>query len=454
MDKIIKEPIYACLTTIPGREKALEETIASLLPQVDRVFVFLHGYNPTDLPDFLDTELNPKLEVAYDIEWGDNGDSDKFHWVKDLNGYLLICDDDLIYPPDYAEKMIEAVEKHERKALVSAHGSIMYPLPIANYYMDRYTFPCLGDVIDEREVHIGGTGVMAFHTDIQFDVDFKEKTVNMADIHVGIWALENKIPIYVVPHLTGWIQHSPYVSQENTIAGKNMFDTYEQVKAINSRPYLFKSSFAIKRKKPKVTIVVINSRLKSHPMYVKECFDSLRRQAYKNIQIVIIENTDRLQTIGKCYNEGVKRAKGKYVLFVGDDDFISEDYVSTLVNVIESAEVVNLAGVSSYLTMFHQIKETGEVVQEPRELIPTGMWLRSYLKKYPFKEYLTKYVDSELMDKAKERGDNLLIARYSYGYYYRSHPAQVSGFKQLMGAHTSSSDSKSLISKRLKEIAQ
>ena len=451
MDRI---PIYAHCTTIPGREKALEETIASLLPQVDEIHLFLHGYNPVELPDFLDTDLNPKIKLKYDIEWGDNGDSDKFHSVKELLGYMLIVDDDLIYPPDYAERMIESIEKHDRKALITAHGSIMYPLPIANYYMDRHTYPCLGDVTEEKKVQIGGTGVMAFHSDIGFDVDFQGKPVNMADVHVGIWALAKEIPIYVIPHLTGWIQHSPYVQQEDTIAGKGMFDTYEQVMAINRRPHLFKSKFNPKRKKPKVTVVVINSRLKTHPMYVKECFDSLRRQTYPNLQKIIIENTDKLQTIGKCYNEGVRMAKGKYVVFVGDDDFISDDYISTLVNVIEGAEGINIAGVSSYLTMFHQNKQTKDMIQEPRELIPTGMWLKSYLKKYPFKEYLTRYVDSELMTTAKERGDNLLIARYSYGYYYRSHPHQVSGYKQLGGNHATMPDSKIAINKRLKEVTQ
>ena len=451
------ETVYACLTTIPGREKALEETVASLLPQVDRLYIFLHGYNPTELPDFLDTDLNPKLELNYDIEWGDNGDSDKFHFVKNLNlqGYILICDDDLIYPPDYAERMIEAIDKHDNKALITAHGSIMFPLPIANYYMDRYTFPCLGDVMEETVVQIGGTGVMAFHSSIGFDLDFKDKLTNMADVHVGIWALEKEIPIYVIPHLTGWIKHSEYVKQEDTIAGKNLYDTYGQVEAINSRPSLFKSKFKVKRKRPKVSIVVINSRLRSHPMLVKQCFDSLRKQTYTNIQIIVIENTDKMMTIGKCYNEGVRRAKGKYVLFVGDDDFISDDYASILVGIIETSDLTKTVGVSSYLTLFHENKTNKDmVVQEPRELIPTGMWLRSYLKKYPFKEYLTRYIDSEFMEKARERGDNLLVARHNYGYYYRSHPGQVSGYKQLGGNHSNIPNSKELINKRLKEIEQ
>jgi len=446
--------VYACLTTLPERTKALEQTVNSLLPQVDKVFIFLHGYNPTDLPAFL--EDNPKIELAYDIEWEDKGDIDKFHFVKEkkLDGYILICDDDLIYPPNYTDVMTKAVDECEGKTLITAHGSIMFPLPIASYYTDRYVFPCLGEVKELTKVHIGGTGAMAYHSTLGFDLDFKDKLINMADIHVGIWAGEKEIPIMVVPHKVGWIKHSEYVEQKDTISGKTFHNTYEQVSAINSRPDLFHSKFQSKKTRPKVTIVVINSRLKSEPGYVKECYDSLRRQTYKNIQIVVLENMDRLMTIGRCFNDGVRRAKGKYILFVGDDDFISDDYISILVNAIETTQVTKVVGISSYLTMFHQNKKTKENIQEPRELIPTGMWSKRYLKKNPFKEYLTRYVDSELMKSAREKGDVLLVTRHNYGYFYRSHPGQVSGYKTLGGAHATLNDPKEQINKRIEETAK
>lgn len=442
------DPVYACLTTLPERIKALEETVASLLPQVDRLYIFLHGYNPTDLPAFLE---DPKIQLAYDIEWGDKGDGDKFHWAKDLQGYVLICDDDLIYPPDYAKVMIESIERYQRKAIITFHGIVMLPLPIASYYDDRYVYPCLGDVASEKPVQFGGTCVVGFHSDIGYDLSFEEKPVNMSDVHFGIWALEKGIPMYVVPHKAGWIRHSANVELAKTIYSQKRWNTFDEVMIINSRPHLFRTKFKA-RKKPKVSIIVINSRLRTHPHFVKECYDSLRRQTYTNKQIIVMDNMDRMMTIGKAYNEGVRIAKGKYVLFVGDDDFITDDYVTTLVSMIETSRDPKVVGITSYLTMFHNLKQTGEPVSEVRELIPTGMYLRSYLKKNPFKEYLTRFVDSELMERTKEQGLQLLVARYSYGYHYRSHPEQVSGHKQLGGNHSAASSAKEKISQRLKEI--
>ena len=419
------ENVYACLTTISDRTKSLEQTVNSLLPQVTKLFIYLHGYTPVTLPPFLENE---KIELAYDLEWGDKGDIDKFHFVRDLEGYILICDDDLIYPEDYAKRMILAIGRYERKAIITCHGTTVFPLPIANYYMDRICYPCLVEVPNEVEVQIPGTGVMGFHTDIKFDPILVNKTPNMADIWIAIWARTKEIPIYVEPHTAGWIKESEHIKQADTISGKAFYNNFPMVKEINSRPHLFKSVIAKKKKLPLVTVVVVNSRMLSDPMMVKQCYDSLRAQTYPNIQKVVIENYDKLMTIGKCFNNAVQRAKGKYVLFIGDDDFITNDYITTLVAMIEDHPASTKVAVTSYLTLF-KINEKGEMKREPRELIPTGMWVTKWLKKNPFKEYLTKLVDSELMERIKRDGLTQLIAAHSYGYFYRAHANQVSGFK-------------------------
>ena len=51
--------IYAGVATMPQRRDALEKAIASLRPQVDRIFVFLNDYE--SVPEFLTAD--PKIEV-------------------------------------------------------------------------------------------------------------------------------------------------------------------------------------------------------------------------------------------------------------------------------------------------------------------------------------------------------------------------------------------------------
>jgi len=86
MPKVRKHKITASLTTIVERENSLKETVKSLLPQVNKLNVYLHGY--VKMPQFL---KNPKIEVAFDIEHGDRGDIDKLAWIDEVKGYHLVC---------------------------------------------------------------------------------------------------------------------------------------------------------------------------------------------------------------------------------------------------------------------------------------------------------------------------------------------------------------------------
>lgn len=417
--------ITASLTTLPERQEALKDTVASLLPQVDKLKVYLHGYG--ELPEFLQ---DPKIEVAFDLEFGDRGDIDKTFWMKKVKGYHLLCDDDLIYPPGYAEQMVKAINKYKKKAVVSFHGAVMKQLPIGSYYYDRATLPCLGIVEEDTQVDIVGTGVLGYHTSCGLqEIELFGRFPNMLDIHISLWCKEQKIPLYTIAHPEGWIKHSEKVDLNKTIYARAVNDDFLQTSTINMNGHLFPKREMLPGL-PIVSVVVINSRGKKEPQMLRQCFDSIRWQSYPNIEPVVVENWDKLITIGKAWNEAVKACRGDWVLFLGDDDYITPDYVQSLVATAYSGYDEKTVGFSSYLTMFTNIN--GIINQEPRQVIPTGMWKRQYLLEHPLQEYLTKYVDTELMDSCVEMGYKYETMKWHYGYYYRSHMDQVSGHKQLL----------------------
>jgi glycosyltransferase involved in cell wall biosynthesis len=87
------------------------------------------------------------------------------------------------------------------------------------------------------------------------------------------------------------------------------------------------------KKKPLVS-VIIPTRNSETPL--KECLDDLKKQTYKNLEIIIIDNnsTDKTKEVAKKYtkfvfnkgpersaqiNFGVRKAKGKYVYYTGSD---------------------------------------------------------------------------------------------------------------------------------------
>lgn len=182
---------YACIASIPEREKMLKKTIECLRPQVDGIRVALNNY--TQLPSF----LNKNEVIFLDNSKGDAG---KFYFVDQLEGYIFTCDDDLIYPPDYVKYMIQGINRH--KCTVTLHGKT-YSLPIESFGRPLGNYRCLDEVTSDGRVDIGGTGVMAWHSaslKVRFE-DFQSK--NMADLWFAKLCHEQGVKIMCLAHKKG-----------------------------------------------------------------------------------------------------------------------------------------------------------------------------------------------------------------------------------------------------------
>lgn len=169
---------------------------------------------------------------------------------------------------------------------------------------------------------------------------------------------------------------------------------------------------------PKVSIIVIQTREK----WIDAAMQSIERQLYPNLEIIQIDNMEKKKTIGECWNIGVEKAEGKYCFFMGDDDMISPDYITTLVAFIETAPVGHsMKGATTYLTAF----EDKKTYQIPVKIYPTGMFQRKYLLTHKFDEKLKKRVDTEFY---KKYGRDILgLCYWHFGYFYRQHDNMVSG---------------------------
>ncbi len=170
---------------------------------------------------------------------------------------------------------------------------------------------------------------------------------------------------------------------------------------------------------PLISVIVIDSRSDSHYDWVEQCYQSLRAQTIP-IDVIIIDNIGRKKTIGGCWNAGVRLAKCEWIVFVGDDDFVSPEYAEFLLRWIDSARVKEsrIVNVSTYMTTWN------EATPEYKKFLTrqsTGAWKKSYLLKYPFNEKLKKGIDREYIEEMVKRGDQSLIIEYFFGYFYRRH---------------------------------
>jgi len=111
----------------------------------------------------------------------------------------------------------------------------------------------------------------------------------------------------------------------------------------------------IKTSPPKVTILIANY---NNAKFIDECINSILKQEYNNIEIIVIDDVSSDNSIKilkkyikkikiikirkkiglgfinqmNCYYQGIKKAKGEFVCFLDSDDFFDKKKILYVVN--------------------------------------------------------------------------------------------------------------------------
>lgn len=214
--------VTASMASTYRREPALHAAVASLLPQVDALNVYLNDYDA--VPHYL---LGvPGLTVMWAGPLGDGsgaadlGDRGKFHWAANLTtDFHFTVDDDIVYPPDYVATLVAFADAHDTPVAVGVHGIKILAEKLspaggrrsAGYYGSREVFMGVDEVPEPVGVHILGTGTLAYRVAavgaLHAVADFPEP--NMADVWFGVAAQARRLPLVVVPHAKGWLREVP-----------------------------------------------------------------------------------------------------------------------------------------------------------------------------------------------------------------------------------------------------
>lgn len=214
------------IASLPDREECLEETIHSLYDQVDKIIVGLNNYK--EIPYFL------KLKKI-DCYLLDNslGDAAKFYKIDDYqNNYYFACDDDIIYPKNYCEFLINKCEKY--KSVVGLHG-VNVIKPVSSYYKNRKVFHGFDKLSHDTEVDLVATSSCLIDTSI-LKISLSDFPIpNMADIWLGDLCKKQNIKSYSISREKEWIKYSDKMSDKWTIYDdfKSKKDT-EQTKIVST----------------------------------------------------------------------------------------------------------------------------------------------------------------------------------------------------------------------------
>ena len=270
-----------------NRPKTLIKTINSIYHQCDVINVVLNNYDEIPV-ELYDNKIN--------IFIGDNekGDAYKFYQLSKSEGYYFTIDDDLDYSENYTEYLIEKIEQYRRTKIVTLHGRNFDSFPIKSYYNDKKMLSHFSKPEKkDTKVQFGGTGVMAFHTDLmKITIDYF-RLPNMADVWIGKFANENGIDIVSVS------RDIPLVKQQNTnesIYGVSSKNDYLQTQIINQ-------SFTT----PEISFIVPTY---NNVEYIDQCIDSIISSC-DNVRYEILVGIDACEKtlnhiMNKEYNQFVK----------------------------------------------------------------------------------------------------------------------------------------------------
>lgn len=186
--------IVVGIATTGDRPKELRHTLESLNEQTVKA-------------DLIHVHDNSK-----EIDYTDNA---KFIILNHLPDevYFFSCDDDILYPEDYIEKTIEAIDKH--KTIVTYHGRNLRGKGL-NYYHDHSAFRCDQSFIETKKIDVCGTGVTAFRTDYFNPKDiYKAEDKCMSDLVFSLEAIKQGKEITHIGHYGNWI--IPQINSGSTI---------------------------------------------------------------------------------------------------------------------------------------------------------------------------------------------------------------------------------------------
>lgn len=215
------------MASFPPRLQSLEASMASILPQLDELILYLNDYE--DIPAFA---RHPKVRVVRSQDAaGDLRDNGKFYDLpKEDDAYVFTLDDDLIYPTDYVARMIHQIEMLNRSSVVGLHG-VIFPHGEFAKLSDRTVFhfrrQAPGHFVD-----LLGTGTTAWHSSTFKPTLEQFPSKGVCDLWFAAAAATQAVPLYAMPRTDNWVsEHTRFddsLWREAVTQPQGYFDVYRQ----------------------------------------------------------------------------------------------------------------------------------------------------------------------------------------------------------------------------------
>jgi hypothetical protein len=217
-------PRVAAIATMASRIETFQQVLPTIRAQVEHLYVYLDGYS--SVPNFLKGLDHVSVHRAEEV--GDLHASSRFLCLQELitPTVVAIVDDDIMYPPDYIDRLVDQLQQVDGQALVGVHGRLFTP-PHRSYVKDALTLNFSAPIPRSTQVHELGTGTCAFISSL-LDVDPRKfDRFDMDDIVIAIEAQRRSLPRIAIARVARWLK--PYALwQSDSLWTKTKIDDTEQ----------------------------------------------------------------------------------------------------------------------------------------------------------------------------------------------------------------------------------
>lgn len=250
--------VYGVMATYPARRKTLDRQIDRLSKLVDVLYVVLNEY--TDVPEGLE-----RPGVTCIIPTIDHKDVGKFIApLPNDDSLVLLFDDDIAYPDDYAEKTIQRFIEAETqwgKPIIAGYHGTVYTKTSTQFFLNRYNKRKLliltKDVLKKRnkiaglhktthcfweeekharEVHSIGTGTAIMRASSMPALKDMETSQKFVDVRLARLAAERHIPVVMLERDSLWMpkEDNDDTSIWDSFTSKNPPEFVKEIKMISA----------------------------------------------------------------------------------------------------------------------------------------------------------------------------------------------------------------------------
>ena len=201
-EPLVLTPRVGGMATMPSRYESLMQALPHILPQLDRLYLYLDKHTAIPPAVLSESKIVPILPEGKTL-----GCDGKFMGLKrEKQPCLYFCfDDDIIYPPDYVRRLTAFLKRLHFAVVVGVHG-VLFHRRFETYTKSRSMIHFARGLILDSLVDELGSGTLAFHSEcIQIDPE-QWAQPNLTDLMFMLEAIRQNVPRLCIRREEGYLR--------------------------------------------------------------------------------------------------------------------------------------------------------------------------------------------------------------------------------------------------------